>query len=58
MYKAGPVGIDLGGDYCCVGVRDHNMEIIADSLGNKTTPAYIGFRDHPSGQKRKRVWRS
>ena len=49
MKTAGPVGIDLGNDYCCVGVvRDNNVEIIANTLGNKITPAYIGFNDHPT----------
>ena len=43
------VGIDLGASSCCVGVvRKDEVEIIANELGNKTTPAYIGFRDHPT----------
>ena len=46
------VGIDLGASSCCVGVvRKDEVEIIANDLGNKTTPAYIGFRDHPTRRR-------
>ena len=47
--ETGAVGIDLGASSCCVGVvRKDEVEIVANELGNKTTPAYIGFRDHPT----------
>ena len=42
------MGIDMGASHYCVGVcRDNQVEIIANEEGNKTTPAYVGFRDLP-----------
>ena len=53
MKTAEALGIDLGGDYCCVGVfRDNKVEILTNNLGNKITPAYIGYRGHPTKRNR------
>ena len=43
------VGIVMGDSSVCVAVfRNNEVEIIPNDLGNKTTPAYVAFRDHPT----------
>ena len=49
VKSVGALGIDLGASLTCVGVvRDGKVEIIPNDLGQKTTPSYIGWRDHPT----------